>query len=487
MNMNTRIFLITVTFVLTATSLTLASPSFDCSKAAGEVEQLICRDQPLAELDQNLAEVYESAMKRLPTDEHAKTRAMQRGWIKGRNDCWKAEDVRGCVEVSYQIRIVELQITGGLLMAPDYTTLICNQQQNIPFTTVFYNQTNPPSAVLTWGNDQVIAFIQHSGSGARYAAPGVEFWSHQGEATVDWFGTRLLCLPHGGATTALPGETLSLEALRNATYRGFEDLAAEITLQNGRWEGEPYVVGGATLPQAQMVEDLYLSGDLDLDGSPETAVLINYAPGGTGDFLYLAIMKKHEDMPINLATLYVGDRVRIRDFYLKGNRIHIDLIQAGPDDGMCCPGDVLTRIWIFDGQRLEEQPLERAAERLSPELLQGQVWRLRRWRHEEPVASAVHITLSYKDGRLIGSSGCNNYFANAASGEMPGDITVTGVGSTRRACADPALSAAEQRFLELLSRVGHFSWAAGKLTLSYGQGEDWGVMFFAGAPDKNMQ
>ncbi len=70
---------------------------------------------------------------------------------------------------------------------------------------------------------------------------------------------------------------------------------------------------------------------------------------------------------------------------------------------------------------------------------------------------------------------------------MPGDIAVTAVGSTRRACADPALSAAEQRFLELLSRVGHFSWAAGKLTLSYGQGEDWGVMFFAGAPETNMQ
>jgi len=119
--------------------------------------------------------------------------------------------------------------------------------------------------------------------------------------------------------------------------------------------------------------------------------------------------------------------------------------------------------------------------------LQGQVWRLTRWRHEEPVASAVNITLSYKDGRLIGSSGCNNYFANAASGEMPGDITVKGVGSTRRACADPALSAAEQRFLKLLTRVGHFSWAAGKLTLSYGQGKDWGVMFFAGSPDMNMQ
>jgi heat shock protein HslJ len=283
----------------------------------------------------------------------------------------------------------------------------------------------------------------------------------------------------------LPGETLSLEALRNASYRGFEDLAAEITLQNGRWEGEPYVAGGATLPQAQMVEDLYLSGDLDLDGSPETAVLINYAPGGTGDFLYLAIMKKHEDMPINLATLYVGDRVRIRDFYLKGNRIHIDLIQAGPDDGMCCPGDVLTRIWIFDGQSLEEQPLERAAERLSPALLAGQPWQLKRWRHEEPVVSSVPITLTYENGTLSGHAGCNHYFASIKGGSTPGDVTIAAIGTTRMSCADPTVTAAEQRFLEQLLQVTQLSWHAGYMTLGYGQGQDWGVMFFETTPGES--
>ena len=59
--MNTRILFITIAFVLTATSFAIASPTFDCSKAAGKVEQLICRDQPLAKLDQNLAEVYDFA------------------------------------------------------------------------------------------------------------------------------------------------------------------------------------------------------------------------------------------------------------------------------------------------------------------------------------------------------------------------------------------------------------------------------------------
>jgi hypothetical protein len=26
-------------------------------------------------------------------------------------------------------------------------------------------------------------------------AKGMEFWEHQGEATVDWYGTKLVCKP----------------------------------------------------------------------------------------------------------------------------------------------------------------------------------------------------------------------------------------------------------------------------------------------------
>jgi uncharacterized protein len=47
--------------------------------------------------------------------------------------------------------------------------------------------------VLTLGNDQVMAFVARSGSGAKYTAANVEFWEHQGEATLDWFGKKLTC------------------------------------------------------------------------------------------------------------------------------------------------------------------------------------------------------------------------------------------------------------------------------------------------------
>ena len=50
---------------------------------------------------------------------------MQRGWIKGRNDCWKSEDVEGCVTFAYQSRIAELEIGSGQVEAVTPTGYRC--------------------------------------------------------------------------------------------------------------------------------------------------------------------------------------------------------------------------------------------------------------------------------------------------------------------------------------------------------------------------
>jgi uncharacterized protein len=171
------------------------SPSFDCAKASGQVEQLVCKDADLAGLDRKLADVYAKALKGWPADVAAEQRAMQRGWIKGRNDCWKSSEVRTCVEMNYKTRLVEIQIKSGALMAPTPVGYACKGGEDKPFTAVFYKDTDPPSAVLTYGDDQAIAFIAMSASGARYTAQNLEFWEHQGIATVEWYGTRLTCTP----------------------------------------------------------------------------------------------------------------------------------------------------------------------------------------------------------------------------------------------------------------------------------------------------
>ena len=168
-------------------------PSFDCSRASGEIEQLICDDEGLAALDVEMAEIYRRALERWPEEILPEERAFQRGWIKGRNDCWKDEDARACVETSYRTRMVELQIQSGQLEVPSPVGYVCQGEERHPFMVVFFSETDPPSAVITFADAQVIAFGAPTASGAKYAAPGVEFWEHHGEATVDWYGSELRC------------------------------------------------------------------------------------------------------------------------------------------------------------------------------------------------------------------------------------------------------------------------------------------------------
>ena len=51
---------------LSPTSASAAGPSFDCAKAASDIEKLICQDSELAELDNSLAELYSVLLKNNP-------------------------------------------------------------------------------------------------------------------------------------------------------------------------------------------------------------------------------------------------------------------------------------------------------------------------------------------------------------------------------------------------------------------------------------
>jgi len=167
-----------------------AEPSFDCSKASSSIEELICQNDELAALDRKLAKYFKLATESYPAAELKTLKAVQRGWIKGRNDCWKSDDKSGCVRNNYQQRITDLQITTGSAEISNSAVFICNPEKHDSITAVFYNDTELPAAVLTRLSDDVdeqkLLFLARSGSGARYLGQNVEFWSHQGEAMVKW-------------------------------------------------------------------------------------------------------------------------------------------------------------------------------------------------------------------------------------------------------------------------------------------------------------
>jgi len=60
------------------------SPSFDCTKETGAVEQAICGDPKLAELDQYIAQYFKVALADLNATDAAALRADQRAWLATR-------------------------------------------------------------------------------------------------------------------------------------------------------------------------------------------------------------------------------------------------------------------------------------------------------------------------------------------------------------------------------------------------------------------
>ena len=115
--------------------------------------------------------------------------------------------------------------------------------------------------------------------------------------------------------------------------------------------------------------------------------------------------------------------------------------------------------------------------KLTLEMIAGTEWVLRKWDLNDPAPAAPEVTLSLKDGKFVGTAGCNRYFAGVKPGVAPGEVTVGPAGATRMMCAQEQM-VVEDRFLKQLTGVKKFELMAGQLALSYKLDGSWGVMLF---------
>ena len=162
-------------------------PSYDCGKvASGSIEELVCKDEGLAALDVKLAEVYGEATQKAVNEQPPTLKAEQRGWIKGRNDCWKSADTRKCVEEEYKRRIAELQARYRLIAGNGPITYTCDDDRRSEVIATFF-QTDPPTLIAERGDSVSLMYLQPSGSGAKYRGHNETFWEHHNcEALITW-------------------------------------------------------------------------------------------------------------------------------------------------------------------------------------------------------------------------------------------------------------------------------------------------------------
>ncbi|MAY86163.1 MAG: hypothetical protein CML02_05515 [Pseudooceanicola sp.] len=170
-----------------AAGLAQEGPAFDCAKAESSAEKLICEDAELAALDRRLADRFAAAVQvaeglDVGAEEATNTlRAMQRGWISGRDECWKEPDLRVCVETEYLQREAEL-VAEFMLEPPSETVeLTCGPRALTAMTFA----TDLPGLRVEEGDSVYI--------GAQLAmdSPGTYYMRSAGGLVMDGDTTRV--------------------------------------------------------------------------------------------------------------------------------------------------------------------------------------------------------------------------------------------------------------------------------------------------------
>jgi heat shock protein HslJ len=273
------------------------------------------------------------------------------------------------------------------------------------------------------------------------------------------------------ATAAASVVPLTLESIADATIEGIYD--EPIQLQAGRYEGEPFDPEGASRPTAGLAEDFLLTGDLDGDGVEEAVALLWETSGGSGTFTYLAVFAREGDGVVNSATAEIGDA------RINGHKVELDVIRAGAEDAACCPGEMATLAWSYDGDTLTLVDAGVEPSRLSVAALAGPEWVLKKFGWNEPAPTEPEITLLFEEGRIAGGSGCNRYMGQVTEGEMPGDLLVGLLAGTMMACP-PEIMELEDRYRQDLEKVVKYGFLNRHLILTFEKdGGDIGTLFFA--------
>ncbi len=173
-----------------------SSPSFDCAKAEGEVERIICSDPELMSLDNMMANVYKEAAQKAVNEHPPVLKAEQRGWIKGRNECWKSDDKEKCVEDSYKLRIAELQARYRLVPGDGPFFYFCDDNPAKEIVMTFF-KTDPPTLIAEFGDSVSLMYLQPSGSGSKYQGRNESAWIKDKEAMITWgYGSAEMSCKH---------------------------------------------------------------------------------------------------------------------------------------------------------------------------------------------------------------------------------------------------------------------------------------------------
>jgi heat shock protein HslJ len=270
-----------------------------------------------------------------------------------------------------------------------------------------------------------------------------------------------------------PPPTPTLEQVKAATVSGVFDQA--ITLTDGKYEGQPAAPDAASRPTALLWEPTFHTADLDGVLGSEALALLSSNSGGSGEFVYLAVFGLRDGAFANLATVPVGDRIRLQNLWIERGKVIMDVIEPGPNDAACCPTQVSRKTFGYDGGTFKQVSSE-VRGMLAVSMLGANEWTLIEI-DGQPVPQGVDPPLIHvESGKLRGFAGCNRFTASVTE-TKPGEIDIGAAAAEKKACPPPQMEL-EQTFLTQLDAVNRYSYVAGQLALTWADGDKVGTLLF---------
>ncbi|MCB1747310.1 MAG: hypothetical protein KDK06_09045 [Gammaproteobacteria bacterium] len=151
----------------------ILQPGFDCARADHEAEQIVCAEPELMQLDVLMNKVFAQALATagsLDIGAERKVRELRaspRGWIGGRDECWKAiEGKLACIRSVYLQRISRLQARWTLADGRAPVTYRCDDQGE--FVATIYTTDALEAVVVEYGDSPRIHVSTDSERANRY-------------------------------------------------------------------------------------------------------------------------------------------------------------------------------------------------------------------------------------------------------------------------------------------------------------------------------
>ena len=149
-----------------------------------------------------------------------------------------------------------------------------------------------------------------------------------------------------------PERAPTTEQLKNTTYHAVLD--EQVTLQDGVYQGPPFMSMSVSHATVTLIEAPMASGDVTGNGVDEAIVLLATNMGGSGVFFHVAVVRNQSGAPQHIGMIPLGDRVNVQSLEVVDGKIIVNLVEHGPGEPMCCPTHAVYREWELQGGELTE-------------------------------------------------------------------------------------------------------------------------------------